>query len=65
MQCTDTHVYGYNYGLGLKTLAYPAGSTGPVKTAGIGTLCSDILYSSFRMRVAVLSVLGVCFGFFN
>ncbi|QRV95786.1 glycoside hydrolase family 16 protein [Ceratobasidium sp. AG-Ba] len=63
MQYTDANVYGYNDGLGLKTSAYSG--SGAVKTAGIGTLRSDILYGSFRMRAAVPSVPGVCFGFFT
>ncbi|KAG8744229.1 hypothetical protein FRC10_010591 [Ceratobasidium sp. 414] len=65
MQYTDANVYGYNDGLGLKTSAFPAGSTGPVNVAGIGTLRSDILYGSFRMRATVPSIPGVCFGFFT
>ncbi|KAG8712283.1 hypothetical protein FRC08_014797 [Ceratobasidium sp. 394] len=65
MQYITDNVYGYNDGLGLKTSAFPAGSAGPVKVAGIGTLRSDILYGSFRMRAAVPSVPGVCFGFFT
>lgn len=56
IQYTDANVYGYNDGLGLKTSAFPAGSAGPVKTAGIGTLRSDILYGSFRMRATVPTV---------
>lgn len=65
IQYTEDNVYGYNDGLGLKTSAFPTGSTGPVSTAGIGTLRNDILYGSFRMRATVPSVPGVCFGFFT
>ncbi|QRV95787.1 glycoside hydrolase family 16 protein [Ceratobasidium sp. AG-Ba] len=65
MQYNANNVYGYNYGLGIKTSAYPSGSTGPVQTGGIGTLRSDILYGSFRMRATVPDVPGVCFGFFT
>jgi hypothetical protein len=56
MQYDVANVYGYNSGLGMKTSAYPAGTTGPVHTAGIGTLRSDILYGSFRIRATVPSV---------
>jgi len=65
IQYTEANVYGYNDGLGLKTSAFPTGSTGPVKTAGISTLRSDILYGSFRIRATVPSVAGACFGFFT
>lgn len=53
MQYNVDNIYGYNDGPGLKTLAFASGS---VQTAGIGSLRSDILYGSFRMRATVLSV---------
>lgn len=53
MQYNTDNVYGYNSGLGLKTSAFTSGS---VQTAGIGSLRSDILYGSFRMRATVPSV---------
>jgi hypothetical protein len=56
MQYNVNNVYGYNSGLGLKTSAFPAGSTGSVQTAGIGSLRSDILYGSFRIRATIPSV---------
>ncbi|KAB5590258.1 Glycoside hydrolase family 16 protein [Ceratobasidium theobromae] len=62
MQYNTDNAYGYNSGLGLKTSAFTSGS---VQTAGIGSLRSDILYGSFRMRATVPSVPGVCFGFFT
>lgn len=65
IQYTAANVYGYNSGLGLKTSAYPAGSTGSVKTAEIATKRTDILYGSFRMRATVPSVSGVHFRSLN
>ncbi|KAF8600000.1 concanavalin A-like lectin/glucanase [Ceratobasidium sp. AG-I] len=65
IQYTAANVYGHNSGLGLKTSAFPPGSTGSVQTAEIGSLRSDMLYGTFRMRATVPSVPGVCFGFFT
>ncbi|CAE6362009.1 unnamed protein product [Rhizoctonia solani] len=63
MSYNPNNVYAYNYGLGLKTSAYPG--SGLVQTAGISTIRDDIKYGSFRMRATVPSVPGVCFGFFT
>ncbi|KAG9118925.1 hypothetical protein FRC07_006305, partial [Ceratobasidium sp. 392] len=65
IQYTESNVYGYNSGLGMKVSAFPKGSTGRVQTAEIASLREDILYGSFRMRAIVPTVPGVCFGFFT
>ncbi|KAG8766376.1 hypothetical protein FRC12_006922 [Ceratobasidium sp. 428] len=65
IQYTVANVYGNNDGLGMKTSAFPKGSTGRVKTAEIESLRNDILYGTFRMRATVPEVPGVCFGFFT
>ncbi|QRV85770.1 glycoside hydrolase family 16 protein [Ceratobasidium sp. AG-Ba] len=65
LQHLASNVYGYNDGLGMRTSAFPPGSSGPVKTAEIQSHREDILYGSFRMRATVPSVPGVCFGFFT
>ena len=59
IQYTSSNVYGYNSGLGLKTSAFPSGSTGPVLTAEIVSLRSDLLYGSFRIRATVPSVSAI------
>ncbi|KAG8689132.1 hypothetical protein FRC11_004026 [Ceratobasidium sp. 423] len=63
MQYNANNVYAYNDGLGIKTSAFSG--SGRVQVGGIGTLRSDILYGTFRMRATVPKVPGVCFGFFT
>ena len=56
IQYQESNVFGNNGGLGLKTLAFPTGSKGPVYTGEIATKRTDFLYGSFRMRAQVPSV---------
>ncbi|CAE6469728.1 unnamed protein product [Rhizoctonia solani] len=63
MYYNTNNVYPYNDGLGIKTSGFSG--SGLVQTGGIGTLRSDILYGTFRMRATVPSEPGVCFGFFT